>query len=63
MFLVALPRGYLVAIFSETCALIPRKYVVEQVMSVLKSSEKHKLLWSQSSVLNLEYNSVKKANF
>ena len=34
----------LVATFNEMRALTPRKYVVEQRLNVLKSSEKHELL-------------------
>ena len=40
MFLVALPRGYLVAIFSETCALTSRKCVFEPGISIPNLLEK-----------------------
>ena len=39
----------LVATFNKTCALTSRKYVVEQSLGVLKSSEKYTLLWSHYS--------------
>ena len=40
--------------FNEMRALTSRKYVVEQGMKVLKSSEKRKLLWSHFSVFTLQ---------
>ena len=44
----------LVATFNETCTVISRKYVFEEGMNVLKSSEKHKLLWSHFYVFALQ---------
>ena len=43
-------KNPLVATFSETCVLSSSKYGVEQGLKDLKSSEKHKLLQSHSSV-------------
>ena len=42
------------SMFNEMRALTSRKYVVEQGMKVLKSSEKRKLLWSHFSVFTLQ---------
>ena len=53
MFLVALPRGYLVAIFSETCALTSRKCVFEPGISIPNLLEKVQIFLSHSSVFAL----------
>ena len=53
MFLVALPRGYLVAIFSETRALTSRKCVFEPGISIPNLLEKVQIFLSHSSVFAL----------
>ena len=48
-------KDALVANFSERQAPVSRKYVAGQGMNILKSSEKHKSLWSYSSVFALQW--------
>ena len=47
-------RDALVASFNKRHAPASRKYVDDQGMNILKSSEKHKLLLSHSSVFALQ---------
>ena len=44
----------LVATFNGTLALTFRKYIIEQVIELLKLSHKHELLRSHSFVFDLE---------
>ena len=44
----------LVVTLSETCALTSRTYVVEQSMTILNLLEVLRLLWSHSSIFDLE---------
>ena len=55
VFEICLPlKETLVVTFDETRAHTSRKHVVVQGMSLLKPSEKRKLLWLHSSVFALE---------
>lgn len=55
---MALLRFNLMATVIETLAFTFRKYVAQQSMNVQALTEKHQLLWSQSSFFTLEYNSI-----
>ena len=47
---VLIKKKFFVAIFSDACALTPRKCFAEERKNVRKWSEKHKLFWSHSFV-------------